>query len=108
MVLKENRHEDGSRNQNGRLYKDRSQEADIGSGAAAAAVTAGGWSRTMQLIKPFLLALFVLLTSKRAWGQQMELEQEQAWAAEFSSRVERSTTRTMGMASRCQGSSRLL
>ncbi|XP_032296380.1 neurotrimin isoform X2 [Drosophila virilis] len=116
VVLKENRHEDGSRNQNGRLYKDRSQEADIGSGAAAAAV--GGWSRTMQLIKPFLLALFVLLTSKlcgqtkgkRGWGQQMELElkleQEQAWATEFSYRVERSTTRTMGMAGRCQGSSR--
>lgn len=54
VVLKENRHEDGSRNQNGRLYKDRSQDADLGSGAAQA----------RQLIMPFLLALFVLLASK--------------------------------------------
>ncbi|XP_043863068.1 neurotrimin isoform X3 [Drosophila mojavensis] len=54
VVLKENRHEDGSRNQNGRLYKDRSQDADMGSGGAA---------KARQLIKPFLLALFVILTA---------------------------------------------
>ncbi|XP_064538827.1 protein amalgam [Drosophila montana] len=116
VVLKENRHEDGSRNQNGRLYKDRSQEADMGGGAAAV----GGWSRTMQLIKAFLLALFVLLTSKlfcqtkgnthTDWGHEMEQEQEQeqAWATEFWDRVERSMTRTTGAGTmgRCQGNSR--
>ncbi|KAM8719945.1 hypothetical protein ACLKA7_006063 [Drosophila subpalustris] len=54
VVVKENRHEDGSRNQNGRLYKDRSQETEMGSGAAAT---------TMRLIEALILALFVLLTT---------------------------------------------
>ncbi|XP_068154654.1 opioid-binding protein/cell adhesion molecule homolog isoform X2 [Drosophila tropicalis] len=62
VVLKENRHEDGSRNQNGRLYKDRNQDADTGSGAdpVAAKTTI---ARTMQLIKTFLLALLVLMAT---------------------------------------------
>lgn len=29
MILKENRHEDGARNQNGRLYKERGSDANI-------------------------------------------------------------------------------
>lgn len=29
MILKENRHEDGNRNQNGRLYKERGSDANI-------------------------------------------------------------------------------
>ncbi|XP_034478814.1 protein amalgam [Drosophila innubila] len=62
VVVKENRHEDGSRNQNGRLYKDRSQEAEMGSGAAAATTTKT--ITTMRLIETLVLALVVLLTTK--------------------------------------------
>lgn len=58
VVVKENRHEDGSRNQNGRLYKERSQETEIGSGA-----TTTSTATIMRLIKTLVLAIFVLLTT---------------------------------------------
>ncbi|XP_020805413.1 neurotrimin isoform X2 [Drosophila serrata] len=64
VVLKETRHEDGSRNQNGRLYKDRNPEQERGAtgGGAAASVQSG--RGTMRLIGTFLLAfLLVLLTT---------------------------------------------
>lgn len=61
VVLKEQRNEDGTRNQNGRLYKDRNPEQERpvkGSGA-----TSPGRG-TMRLIGTFLLAfLLVLLTT---------------------------------------------
>ncbi|KAH8387556.1 hypothetical protein KR093_007811 [Drosophila rubida] len=60
VVVKENRHEDGSRNQNGRLYKDRSQEADAASGATTTTTTTAA---TIRLIKTLVLALCVLLAS---------------------------------------------
>ncbi|EDV92012.1 GH24280 [Drosophila grimshawi] len=57
VVVKDNRSEDGSRNQNGRLYKDRSQAADVGSGALSR-----NGPGTMPLIG--ILTVFVLLTTK--------------------------------------------
>ncbi|KAH8420317.1 hypothetical protein KR009_009035, partial [Drosophila setifemur] len=63
--LKDNRHEDGSRNQNGRLYKERHPEHPAtsqghrGPRTLALAQNQG----TMRLIGTFLLALLVLLTA---------------------------------------------
>ncbi|KAH8272285.1 hypothetical protein KR044_008390, partial [Drosophila immigrans] len=59
VVVKENRHEDGSRNQNGRLYKDRSQETDAASRAATTTAT----TAARRLIKTLILALCVLLAT---------------------------------------------
>ncbi|KAH8286655.1 hypothetical protein KR018_004920, partial [Drosophila ironensis] len=58
-TMKENRHEDGSRNTNGRLYKDRSQEQVPNHGICTRSPAPG----TRRLIGTFLLALLVLLTA---------------------------------------------
>ncbi|XP_017029950.1 protein CEPU-1 isoform X2 [Drosophila kikkawai] len=64
VVLKETRHEDGSRNQNGRLYKDRNPEQERGATGGGAASSVQGGRGTMRLIGTFLLAfLLVLLTT---------------------------------------------
>ncbi|KAH8260773.1 hypothetical protein KR026_011959 [Drosophila bipectinata] len=61
VVMKDNRHEDGSRNTNGRLYKDRNQEQDMpNSGDSGPRTQAQG---TIRLIGTFVLALLVLLTA---------------------------------------------
>ncbi|XP_033150196.1 protein amalgam isoform X3 [Drosophila busckii] len=62
VVVKDNqRPEDGSRNQNGRLYKERSPETEPAATSAGESATAV--MRTMQLIKIFVLAACVLVTT---------------------------------------------
>jgi len=58
VVQKDTRSEDGSRNLNGRLYKDRTPDQHPASGSDP--VLGRG---TMRLIGTFLLALLVLLTA---------------------------------------------
>ncbi|XP_023159089.1 lachesin [Ceratitis capitata] len=53
IALKDNRHEDGSRNQNGRLYKERGSDAELQNGCETLSIR---WS-TM-----YLLALTLLVT----------------------------------------------
>lgn len=61
MVAKENRHEDGTRNQNGRLYKERAQEKDVAAASCSRGVQgAEKAARARRLIQTLLLAIFVL------------------------------------------------
>ncbi|KPU75180.1 uncharacterized protein Dana_GF21356 [Drosophila ananassae] len=61
VVMKDNRHEDGSRNTNGRLYKDRNQEQDLPNSGDFGPRTQ--FQGTMRLIGTFVLAVLVLLTA---------------------------------------------
>ncbi|XP_017119443.1 neurotrimin isoform X1 [Drosophila elegans] len=63
VVQKDTRSEDGSRNQNGRLYKDRAPDQHPASGSDPLLVRG-----TMQLIGTFLLALLVLLAAMARAG----------------------------------------
>uniref|UniRef100_A0A1A9UUS6 Uncharacterized protein n=1 Tax=Glossina austeni TaxID=7395 RepID=A0A1A9UUS6_GLOAU len=61
IVLKENRHEDSARNQNGRLYKERGSDAGI-YGSYASHTPTKQW----ELVKLITMStLIVLLTSTR-------------------------------------------
>ncbi|KQS30582.1 uncharacterized protein Dere_GG17537, isoform B [Drosophila erecta] len=63
VVQKDTRSEDGSRNLNGRLYKDRAPDQHPASGSDP--LRGGG---TMRLIGTFLLALLVLFTARAEAG----------------------------------------
>ncbi|XP_043659733.1 neurotrimin [Drosophila teissieri] len=64
VVQKDTRSEDGSRNLNGRLYKDRAPDQHPASGSDPQ-LPGGG---TMRLIGTFLLALLVLFTARTEAG----------------------------------------
>lgn len=61
VVMKDNRHEDGSRNTNGRLYKDRNQEQDMPNGGDSGPRAQAQAQGTMRLIGTLVVALLVLL-----------------------------------------------
>lgn len=68
VVGKDNRvNEDGTRNQNGRLYKERAQEKDIAAASCSRGVQgAAKATRELRLIHTLLLALIVLCATATA------------------------------------------